>query len=125
MESCPFCSVDRERLAESPLAIAFEDAYPVSPGHTLIIPRRHIATYFDCTADEKTTIWDLVDQVRRFITEQRHPDGFNVGFNAGLASGQTVIHAHVHVIPRYSGDVADPRGGVRHALVGRGYYEAK
>lgn len=123
--SCQFCSVDRARLAESPLAHAFEDAYPVSPGHTLVLPRRHVETYFDCTADEKAAIWDLVDQIRQLITKHRHPDGFNVGFNAGIASGQTVMHAHIHVIPRYAGDVADPRGGVRHAVVGRGYYEPK
>ena len=124
-DRCSFCCLDRVLLAESPHAVAFEDAYPVSPGHTLVIPRRHVETYFDCTDDEKAALWALVDRVRGLLVAQHHPDGFNVGFNAGVASGQTVMHAHIHVIPRYVGDVADPRGGVRHAVVGRGYYDPK
>lgn len=110
-------------LAEDQLAVAFEDGFPVSPGHTLVVPRRHIEHYFEATADEKAAIWELVDRVRELLGERHRADAFNVGFNAGAAAGQTVMHAHVHVIPRYVGDVADPRGGVRHAVVGRGYYE--
>lgn len=125
MASCPFCDlVSRELLVESPLAVAFADSYPASPGHALVIPRRHVATYFDATPEERTAIWGLVDRVRTVLVERHRPDGFNVGFNAGPAAGQTVLHAHVHVIPRYDGDVVDPRGGVRHAVVGRGFYEA-
>lgn len=123
---CTFCELsERSLLADSSLTVAFEDAYPVSPGHALVVPRRHVATYFEATAEEKAAIWDLVDRLRRLLTERYKPDGFNVGFNAGISAGQTVMHAHIHVIPRYVGDVADPRGGVRHTVVGRGYYEAK
>lgn len=123
MDGCPFCEPKRTALAESPLARAFEDAYPVSPGHALIVPRRHVATYFDCSPEEKVELWALIDRLRELLSTAREPSGFNVGFNAGRSAGQTVMHAHVHVIPRYDGDVADPRGGVRHAVVGRGYYD--
>ena len=78
-------------------------------------------TYFECTPEEKTALWEMVETVRRTL-EERKPDGFNIGFNVGKAAGQTVFHAHIHVIPRYEGDVPNPRGGVRHAVVGKGYY---
>jgi diadenosine tetraphosphate (Ap4A) HIT family hydrolase len=120
---CPFCDSARVHLAESSLAFAFEDEHPVSLGHALIVTRRHVATYFDCTADEKTAIWRLVDQVQNAIVTLRAPDGFNVGFNAGIAAGQTVPHMHVHVIPRYAGDVDDPRGGIRGAIPGKQNYQ--
>lgn len=122
-QSCPFCRIDRLLVAQSDLAIAFEDKHPASPGHVLIAPRRHVASYFGCTTQEKTALWDLVERVREFVESARRPDGFNVGFNAGLAAGQTVFHAHIHVIPRYANDVADPSGGIRHAVIGRGYYK--
>ena len=121
MTACPFCLPDRPLLAESPLVVAFADARPVSPGHTLVVPRRHVSTYFDCTEDEKATLWALVEHVRGLLSD-RNPDGFNVGFNDGAAAGQTVFHAHIHVIPRYAGDVRDPRGGIRHAVIGHGHY---
>lgn len=101
--------------------IAFADGFPASPGHTLVIPRRHVASYFECTAEEKSALWGVVERVRDVLIERHGPDGFNVGFNAGAAAGQTVHHAHVHVIPRYRGDVLDPRGGVRHAVIGQGH----
>lgn len=111
MEVCPFCDLAQRRLlVEEPLVVAFEDDFPVSRGHALVVPRRHVATYFDCTLDERAALWDLVVRVRNLIVDGCRPDGFNVGYNAGAAAGQTVMHAHVHVIPRYSGDVADPRG---------------
>lgn len=122
---CPFCDVARPLVARSDLAVAFEDAYPVSPGHVLVVPRRHVPTYFECTEAEKHELWQLVEQVRVLAVNQYAPDGFNVGFNVGTAAGQTVHHAHVHVIPRYTNDVADPSGGVRHAVIGRGYYKAR
>jgi diadenosine tetraphosphate (Ap4A) HIT family hydrolase len=125
VSDCPFCPPDRPLLAESPLALAFEDMHPVSPGHSLVVPRRHAATYFECTAEEKAALWALAEEVCVHLQSERQPDGFNVGFNAGAAAGQTVFHAHIHVIPRYSGDVVNPRGGVRHALVGRGDYPGK
>jgi diadenosine tetraphosphate (Ap4A) HIT family hydrolase len=113
---CPFCRIDRALVAESELSVAFPDARPISPGHTLVVPRRHVASYFDCTPEEKADLWRLVDRVRALVVADRRPDGFNVGLNQGAAAGQTVFHAHVHVIPRYAGDVADPRGGVRNAI---------
>jgi diadenosine tetraphosphate (Ap4A) HIT family hydrolase len=121
MMDCPFCKKNPPVLAENVLAIAFFDRYPTSPGHALVIPKRHVETYFACTTAEKAALWEMVEEVRRLLGE-RKPDGFNVGFNVGRAAGQTVFHAHIHVIPRYEGDVSDPRGGVRHAVVGKGYY---
>jgi diadenosine tetraphosphate (Ap4A) HIT family hydrolase len=108
--------VDRPLVAQADLAIAFADGRPISPGHTLVVPRRHVASYWDCSAAEKAALWQLVETVRGLLIERHRPDAFNVGFNAGAAAGQTVFHAHIHVIPRYTGDVADPRGGVRNAV---------
>jgi diadenosine tetraphosphate (Ap4A) HIT family hydrolase len=115
--ACPFCAPDRPLLAESELAIAFADGRPVSPGHTLVLPRRHVATYFDCTPAEKAALWELVERARALLASSHRPDAYNVGLNIGVAAGQTVMHAHIHVIPRYTGDVADPRGGVRNAVM--------
>ncbi len=111
---CPFCGLNPERLVWSgELVVALRDGYPVSPGHTLILPRRHAATWFDATADEQRELGRAITAVREQLDEEFHPDGYNVGFNAGPAAGQTVMHLHIHVIPRFHGDVDDPRGGVR------------
>ena len=117
-ESCPFCErIDRGGLlAESTLAVAFPDAYPLSPGHALVVPRRHEPDYFELTEPERRAMWSLVDQVRDAIRRDHQPHGFNVGINVGAAAGQTIDHAHIHVIPRYRGDVEDPRGGIRWVL---------
>ena len=85
----------------------------MSPGHLLIIPRRHTPAWPNLSSAEKAAIWSAVDQSQRLISERFHPDGFNVGFNESAAAGQTISHFHLHIIPRYAGDVADPRGGVR------------
>lgn len=113
---CVFC----ERLGPgqsnglaSEYAAAFGDAFPVSPGHTLVVPRRHEADFFALTAEEQAAVWELAAVVVGELARSHQPDGFNVGLNAGVAAGQTVRHAHVHVIPRYVGDIEDPRGGVR------------
>jgi len=119
--NCPFCQITNKIITEDPLALSFYDGYPTSPGHALVVPKRHVENYFDCTPEEKAALWEMVETVRR-ILEERKPDGFNIGFNVGKAGGQTVFHAHIHVIPRYDGDVPDPKGGVRHAVVGKGYY---
>ena len=111
-------------VAENALAFALEDRFPVSPGHTLVIPRRLFATWFEATPEERTALFELVDEVKRVLDERLHPDGYNIGINAGEAAGQTVPHLHVHVIPRYRGDVDDPRGGVRHVIPGKGNYLA-
>jgi superfamily II DNA or RNA helicase/diadenosine tetraphosphate (Ap4A) HIT family hydrolase len=112
--SCPFCAPAVERvLFSTDTALAFRDLYPVSPGHTLVIPRRHAADWWGLTPAERAEIGELVERVKRNLDAECSPDGYNVGFNAGTAAGQTVLHAHVHVIPRFAGDVPDPRGGVR------------
>lgn len=115
MTDCPFCSriAASQFIVENQLALALPDAYPVSPGHTLIVPRRHVRDFFDLTAEEQAAVWTLVAPVREYLEKAHSPDGFNLGVNIGEAAGQTVAHAHLHVIPRYTGDVADPRGGIR------------
>lgn len=121
---CPFCDLLRSGtlLAESPVAAAFLDAFPVSPGHTLVVPRRHVSGFWDLTGDEATSIMDLAFRVKPELDERFSPDGYNLGVNVGPAGGQTVDHAHLHVIPRYRGDSADPRGGVRWLLPARAVY---
>ncbi|MFO0651488.1 MAG: DEAD/DEAH box helicase family protein [Polyangiales bacterium] len=117
----PFLALhEREHVAANALAFAVRDRHPVSPGHTLVVPRRLVATWFDATRDEQLAILDLVDDVKRRLDEELRPDGYNVGFNVGAAAGQTVMHLHVHVIPRFAGDMDDPRGGVRHAIPSKG-----
>lgn len=95
------------------LAYVRVDKFPVSPGHALIVPYRHFSNYFEATDEERQAIWRLVDEAKTLVDRSHKPDGYNVGLNAGAAAGQTVLHAHVHLIPRYRGDVSDPRGGVR------------
>jgi len=114
-KDCPFCKVESEReiIASTPLSISFFDGFPVSPGHALIIPRRHVASFFDLTKDEQHDMLKLADRVKFFIDEKYHPDGYNVGVNVGEAAGQSIFHVHMHIIPRYKGDVPNPRGGVR------------
>ena len=104
------------------LAFAFRDRFPVSPGHTLIVTRRVTPDWFSATEDEQRAVLSLVAEVKRQLDEQLAPDGYNVGFNAGSAAGQTVMHLHVHVIPRFRGDMDDPRGGVRHVVPSKGNY---
>jgi superfamily II DNA or RNA helicase/diadenosine tetraphosphate (Ap4A) HIT family hydrolase/HKD family nuclease len=111
-----------EWLASNRSAFAIADRYPVSPGHALVVPRRPIGTWWEATDDERADMLALIDEVKRQLDARLQPDGFNVGFNDGAAAGQTVGHLHVHVIPRYSGDVPDPRGGVRHVIPGKGNY---
>ncbi len=112
---CVFCEriATTRPLAENELAVAFPDAFPLSPGHTLVVPRRHESDFFALSEEEQAAIWRLVGVVRSQLARERRPDGFNVGLNAGAAAGQTVAHAHFHVIPRYAGDSKDPRGGIR------------
>ena len=120
---CPFCHDHRRRvLVESEFAIAIPDGYPVSEGHILVIPKRHVASLFDLPEEEQAAIWGLVAEVRRRVVERYRPDGFNIGLNDGKAAGQTVMHAHVHVIPRRDGDVTDPRGGVRWVVPDKAAY---
>jgi diadenosine tetraphosphate (Ap4A) HIT family hydrolase len=121
---CPLCQrVARgEFLAANPCGVAIPDAFPVSPGHALIVPRRHVADFFDLTAEEQAGLWTLLPLVKRAIDADYRPAAYNIGVNVGVAAGQTVAHVHVHVIPRYPGDVPDPRGGVRWVFPARAAY---
>ena len=119
----PFLAVPAsDWLAANDSAFAIADRFAVSPGHALVIPRRVIATWWEATEAERADILALVDQVKDRLDAELRPDGYNVGFNSGAAAGQTVGHLHIHVIPRYRGDVPDPRGGVRHVIPGKGNY---
>jgi len=112
--SCPFCAIPRDQvLIEHPLALAKRDGYPVSKGHTLIIPRRHVASFFETTEEERRAMLKLLDEMKAMLEREHKPDGYNIGINNGEAAGQTVMHVHMHLIPRYAGDTADARGGVR------------
>jgi diadenosine tetraphosphate (Ap4A) HIT family hydrolase len=124
----PFVEVpEAEWVCANGLCFAIYDSYPVSPGHVLVITRRVVPTFFECTAAEQVALMELVGEVKALLDERLdpRPDGYNVGFNAGAAAGQTVPHVHVHVIPRYSGDMGDPRGGVRHVIPEKGNYLAE
>ena len=111
-DPCIFCHPDRPIMASNELAMAFRDAYPVSPGHSLVVPRRHARTIFDVDEADYLACFALVREVRALLQQELSPDGFNVGVNCEVAGGQSVWHAHVHVIPRFDGDVSDPLGGV-------------
>jgi diadenosine tetraphosphate (Ap4A) HIT family hydrolase len=112
--ACPFCNLPQERvILETKTALAFLDAYPVTEGHTLVIPKRHAVSLFDLPPAELEHVWTQVANVRELLAKKYRPDAFNIGVNDGAAAGQTSTHAHVHVIPRRKGDSPDPRGGIR------------
>ena len=122
--TCPFCGLDTERVLEfDEHAASFRDGYPVTELHTLVIPKRHVATYFELTDSERKSIHTLLESQRaKIMAEDEAVEGFNIGWNCGEVAGQTVFHAHVHLIPRRKGDVEDPRGGVRHVIDWDGEY---
>ena len=124
---CPFCQLPGERIiGENDMAVAIRDGYPVTPLHTLIIPRRHVSSYFDLTGEEAAGCQRLLVRMRReILSRDEQIAGFNVGINIGAAAGQTIMHCHIHLIPRRTGDVAHARGGVRHVIPGRGCYPAE
>ena len=121
---CMFCNLsqDKEIIAENDLAIAFYDGFPVNPGHSLIIPKRHVENYFDLTEKECASIQDLLKIVQKKVEERFHPDGYNIGVNVNAAGGQSVFHVHMHLIPRYLGDVDNPKGGVRGVIPSKQKY---
>jgi diadenosine tetraphosphate (Ap4A) HIT family hydrolase len=121
---CPLCErIGAGRFTcENTVAVAFHDGYPVSPGHLLIVPRRHVADFFSLTEQEQAGLWSLLPAAKLVLDDSCHPAAYNVGMNVGQAAGQTVAHVHVHLIPRYDGDVVDPRGGVRWVLPERADY---
>lgn len=118
---CPFCHVE-ESIVRNALAYVRLDKYPVNPGHVLVIPYRHVANYFDATAEEREAILSLLDHAKAWLDREHAPAGYNVGVNVGAVAGQTIMHLHVHLIPRYPGDVADPRGGVRGVIPAKQSY---
>jgi len=123
LNDCPFCAVNPECTSrETEHAVAVLDAFPVAEGHTLVVPRRHVGSVYELSAVEQDAIWTLVSRVREQLLTRLAPDGFNIGFNDGFAAGQTVPHAHVHVIPRWKGDVPDPCGGVRWVIADKARY---
>ncbi len=124
-EPCPFCDVSqstRLRVAETERSVAFTDNYPVSAGHTLLTPKRHAGSLFELSDEEALDLFRLLVRVRSILQEQFKPDGFNIGVNEGKAAGQTVRHVHVHMIPRYIGDVDRPAGGIRNIIPNRVRY---
>ncbi len=121
--ACIFCEMDRLKLAENEAAFVIEDKFPVVVGHCLIIPKRHFANYFEITSKELAAVHELILITKNQLTEH-DPSilGFNIGINQGIDAGQTVMHCHIHLIPRRKGDVAEPRGGIRHLIPGKGFY---
>jgi len=123
---CPFCTPAAERIFHAgQWVLGLWDRFPVSPGHALLITRRHVASFFEATAAERTELLAAIDIARDAVLARHHdpaPEGFNIGINVGQVAGQTVPHLHVHLIPRYPGDVPDPRGGVRHVIADKARY---
>lgn len=114
---CELCT-PKDVVGQNALAYARHDSNPLCRGHVLVIPKRHVASFFDMTAEEQAAVLSLLNEVQHLIRKQHVPDGYNIGVNIGLAGGQSRMHVHVHLIPRYSGDVPDPRGGIRCVLAG-------
>ena len=120
---CPFCNpLAEDIIARNELCYARWDIFPVSKGHLLIIPFRHVADFFSMTVEEKQAMVGLIDECKGVIEENFQPAGYNIGINVGEAAGQTVMHCHCHIIPRYAGDIRNPRGGVRGVVPGKREY---
>ena len=119
---CLFCKDPRGVSLARDLAYSARDTYAVSPGHTLIIPKRHVASFFDLTPAEVAACMDLINEEKKRIDGEFNPDGYNIGVNVGPAAGQSIFHVHIHVIPRYLGDVENPQGGVRHVIAKNAHY---
>ena len=120
---CPFCRLLPERVIESNThALVVADAFPVSPGHTLVILRRHVASFFETTSEELKAVYELLHSAKNRLDRTLMPGGYNIGVNVGAIAGQTVEHIHIHLIPRYSGDMPNPIGGVRNIISCKGTY---
>ena len=121
--SCPFCNLPKEEiLYSSNLVLTFHDRFPVSEGHTLIITKRHIPSFFDATEQERKEIDVAIQEMKVYLDDKFSPDGYNIGVNVGESAGQSVPHLHVHLIPRYIGDMENPRGGVRGVIPSKQSY---
>lgn len=121
--SCPFCAIPAERIIDrNDSGFVIRDGFPVSSGHTLIIPHRHVGSFFELSRPERDDLFDLLDQAKLVLDREFKPDAYNIGINDGPAAGQTVPHLHIHLIPRFEGDMADPRGGVRYVIPDKAKY---
>lgn len=124
--SCPFCTLDAARVVFSnEYGNVIRDGFPISDGHTLIVPKRHIGSFFELETTERDALLALLDEAKRELDESKRPDGYNIGINDGAPAGQTISHLHIHLIPRYIGDRADPRGGIRWIMPEKADYWSK
>lgn len=125
--NCPFCNPESERelIVESATAYSIYDKFPVNGGHALIIPKKHCADYFELTFKEQSACWFMLNTVKQIVKKKFNPDGFNIGVNVNEAAGQTISHVHIHLIPRYTGDVKEPKGGVRGVISDKKFYKFK
>ncbi len=120
---CSFCSLPAERiLFDTALAVIIRDAYPVSEGHTLILPKRHVGSWFEANVHEQQAMLELLARAKKELDKELKPAGYNIGINDGVAAGQTEMHLHLHLIPRYKGDREDPRGGIRWVIPDKAPY---
>jgi len=119
---CLFCTDPQGLSLDRDIAYSARDTYAVSPGHTVVIPKRHVASFFELTPEEVTACMDLIREEKKRIDEEFKPDGYNIGVNVGPAAGQSIHHVHIHIIPRYTGDVENPQGGVRHVIPKNAHY---
>ena len=115
MSGCELCT-PRDVVLENDLAYARYDSNSLSRGHVIVVPKRHVADFFEMDGAEQAAVLQLLNRIRQFIQKEYSPDGYNVGANIGRAAGQSRMHVHLHLIPRYSGDVPDPSGGIRRVL---------
>jgi len=123
---CAFCTLPESRIIDtSQYGVVIRDGFPISPGHTLVIPKRHIGSFFDLTADEREDLMALLERAKALLDVEFQPDGYNIGINDGPSAGQTVPHLHIHLIPRYKADLPDPRGGVRWIIPEKADYWSK
>lgn len=123
---CIFCQLAEEHhTIENESFYGQFDKYPVTEGHLLIIPKRHVETLFDLTETERVALYAMIEKGRAMLQETYEPDGFNFGVNQGTAAGQTIPHLHLHLIPRYQGDMEDPEGGVRGVIPEKQKYRRK
>ncbi|AEA33354.1 HIT family protein [Hippea maritima] len=120
---CVFCDTKNlEIILKNHLCYAVFDKYPVNRGHILIVPYRHFASFFDANREEVLAIHDLINDARVFLDREFSPAAYNIGVNVGEVAGQTIMHMHIHLIPRYEGDIRNPRGGVRGVIPSRRIY---